>query len=87
VTTRERFASEMVAWINSRLAPPGMQVDARTPLFASRIINSIKILELIAWTERATGRPVPDTHVRLDNFCSVERIAAAFVQETNDAAA
>jgi hypothetical protein len=51
------------------------------------VINSIKILELIAWTERAIGRSVPDTHIRLDNFHSVERIAAVFVQEANDAAA
>jgi hypothetical protein len=84
---RDQFIDEMVAWINVRLAPPGVLVDATTPLFASRIINSIKILELIAWTERATGRPVPDAQIRLDNFCSVERIAAVFVWEANDAAA
>lgn len=85
--SRERFVAEMAAWINARLAPPGMRVDAQTPLFASRVINSIKILELIAWTERATGRPIPDVQIRLDNFHSVERIAAVFVTEANDAAA
>jgi acyl carrier protein len=87
MTPRDRFIDEMLAWINARLAPPGVRVDAATPLFASRIINSIKILELIAWTERATGRLIPDAQVRLDNFRSVERIAAAFVVEANDAAA
>lgn len=85
--TRERFVGEMVAWINARLAPPGVSVDAATPLFASRVINSIKILDLIAWTERAIGRPVPDVEIRLENFYSVERIAAVFVVEANDAAA
>ncbi|MDQ3950597.1 MAG: hypothetical protein M3282_09635 [Gemmatimonadota bacterium] len=87
MTARDRFIRDMVAWINMRLAPPGVRVEAATPLFADRIINSIKILELIAWTERATGRLIPDAQVRLDNFRSVERIAAAFVVEANDAAA
>ena len=87
MTARDRFIGEMLAWINERLAPPGVRVDAATPLFASRIINSIKILELIAWTERATGRPVPDAQIRLDNFRSVERIADVFVGEASDAAA
>jgi hypothetical protein len=85
--SRGRFVVEMVDWINARLAPPTVRVDPATPLFANRVINSIKILELIAWTERAIGRPVPDAQIRLDNFHSVERIAAAFVPEASDAAA
>ncbi len=85
--SRTQFIVEMVDWINARLAPPGVCVEPGTPLFTNRVINSIKILELIAWTERAIGRSVPDTHIRLDNFHSVERIAAVFVQEANDAAA
>ncbi len=85
--SRNQFIVEMVDWINARLAPPGVRVEPATPLFTNRVINSIKILELIAWTERAIGRPVPDTHIRLDNFHSVERIAAVFVQEANNAAA
>lgn len=84
---RDRFISEMVAWINARLAPPGVRVEPTTPLFANRVINSIKILELIAWTERAIGRPVVDAEIRLDNFHSVHRIAAVFIREANDAAA
>jgi acyl carrier protein len=87
MTSRDRFIRDMVAWINARLAPPGVRVGATTPLFADRIINSIKILELIAWTERAIGRPIPDVQIRLDNFRSVERIADVFVVEANDAAA
>ena len=85
--SREQFIVEMVDWINARLAPPGIRVDAATPLFGNRVINSIKILELIAWTERAIGHAVPDVQIRLDNFHSVERIAAVFAREANDAAA
>jgi hypothetical protein len=87
MTSRDQFIRDMVAWINGRLAPPGVRVHAATPLFADRIINSIKILELIAWTERAIGRSIPDVQIRLDNFRSVERIAEVFVTEVRDAAA
>ena len=87
MTPREQFIREMVEWINARLVPPGVRIDSTTPLFATRTINSIKILELIAWTERATGRIVPDAQIRLDNFKSVERIADVFVREASDAAA
>ena len=84
---RERFTHDMLAWIRARLAPPGVRVDAATPLFAGRIIDSIRILELIAWTERAIGRNIPDVQIRLDNFHSVARIAEVFVAEADDAAA
>jgi acyl carrier protein len=79
--SRERFAAELVAWINRKLAPPGTEVDAATPLFADRLINSIRILEIIAWVERAIGRRVTDREIRMDNFHTVERIAEVFVRE------
>jgi len=84
---RARFVAQMLHWINERLAPPGVVVDARTPLFASGLVSSIKVLDLIAWTERAIGRAIPDVQIRLDNFHSVQRIADVFVEEEEDAAA
>ena len=88
MTARDRFRHEMVAWLNTKLAPPGMRISSDTELFASGAIDSIKVLELIAFTERAIGRPVPDRAIRLDNFRSVERIALVFVRgESDDAAA
>jgi len=84
---RARFVAEMLQWITERLAPPGVVVDARTPLFASGLVSSIKVLEIIAWTERAIGREIPDVQIRLDNFHSVQRIADVFVEDEEDAAA
>jgi hypothetical protein len=80
-TLRPRFIQDMLEWLNRRLAPPGVMIDADTPLFRGGIINSIRILELIAWTERSTGRTVADRDIRLDNFCTVRRIAEVFVEE------
>ena len=87
MTAHRRFRDAMLAWLNARLAPPGMVITEDTELFASGAIDSIKVLELIAFTERATGRPVPDRAIRLDNFRTVARIASVFVREEPDDAA
>ena len=79
---RELFARDMLAWLDARYAPPGVVIDAETPLFRDRLIDSIRILELIAWTERATGREVPDAQIRMDNFATVARIAETFAAES-----
>lgn len=83
--TRACFVGDMLAWINERLAPPGITVHAQTPLFASGVVSSIKVLDLIAWTERAIGREIADTDIRLDNFRTVARIADVFAEEPRHA--
>ena len=71
----------MVTWLNSRLASRGIVITADTPLFTKGLIDSLGILELIAWTEVNTGLTVPDERIRMDNFRTVARIARAFVPE------
>lgn len=87
MNARASFIALTLDWINARLAPPGVIVTADTRLFAEGIISSIKVLDLIAWTERAIGREIADVDIRLDNFRTVERIAEVFVKEEQHAAA
>ena len=84
---RPGFIETMLDWLNTTIAPPGVTIGAETPLFRSGIINSIRILDLIAWTERATGLPIPDRDIRMDNFQSVARIAEVFADRRGSAAA
>jgi acyl carrier protein len=86
-TRREDFAREMLAWLNDEVAPSGVRVDEDTPLFATRLLDSLKVLELIAFTEQAIGRAIPDSHIRMDNFQTVARIAAVFLPLDDDVAA
>ena len=58
-----------------------MPFATATPLFADGLIDSIRILEIIAWVEQAIGRQIPDAQIRMDNFFSVERIAEVFLGE------
>jgi acyl carrier protein len=87
MTRTAEFVATMVAWLNDRLAPVDFTISADTPLFEGGLIDSIRVLELIAWTEEAIGAVIPDARIRMDNFRTVARIAEVFVQETNDAAA
>jgi acyl carrier protein len=81
VSARARFETAMVTWLNSRFVPKGIVITADTPLFTKGLIDSLGILELIAWTEVNTGQIVPDERIRMDNFRTVARIARAFVPE------
>jgi acyl carrier protein len=87
IVRQEEFVNQMVVWLNGELAPKGVRIDADTPLFATRLLDSLKVLELIAFTEQAIGRPIPDSHIRMDNFQTVARIATVFVPLEDHAAA
>ena len=58
-----------------RTTPP---VDGDTPLFETGLVDSMAILELIAFVEEATGRTISARQVHLKNFGTVDRICDAF---------
>jgi acyl carrier protein len=78
MTKRAEFVERMLAWLNEDVAPSA-DVRADTQLFATRLLDSLRVLELIAFTEQAIGAAIPDSHIRMDNFQTVARIAAVFL--------
>jgi acyl carrier protein len=82
---RAAMLRDLLAWLNERFAPEGPPIVATTPLFAGRLIDSLRILELIAWTERAIGREIADGEIRTDNFASAARIVDTFADGAADA--
>lgn len=72
------FLDALLAWLNRRFARGGVVIAAETPLFATRLIDSLRILELIAFTEHNLGVRIPDSAVRMDNFATPARIASVF---------
>ncbi|HVF40833.1 MAG TPA: phosphopantetheine-binding protein [Gemmatimonadaceae bacterium] len=84
--TPEVFVDQMVRWVNARFLPE-KPIDADTRLFEHRLIDSIRVLELIAYTEDAIGAMIPDSRIRMDNFRTVRRISEVFLQEGDDVAA
>jgi len=83
--TREALEHDLVAWLNARFAPGGPPIEADTPLFSGGLLDSLRVLELIAWTERAIGHEIPDRAIRTDNFASAARIAELFATGGPDA--
>lgn len=82
--TKEGFVAATVAWINREFAPEGVTIGRESALFRDRLIDSIRILHLIAWTERAIGREIPDRAISMENFASVQCIADAFLERDHD---
>ncbi|HWL39691.1 MAG TPA: acyl carrier protein [Gemmatimonadaceae bacterium] len=83
--TRRRFAAAMLHWLNEDVAPAGTLVTVDTQLFSTRLLDSLRVLELIAFTEQAIGTAIPDSQIRMDNFQTVSRIAAVFLPDKDDA--
>lgn len=82
MTQQQRtFIAGMLDWLNEEIAPKGVVVTAETQLFAGRLLDSLRVLELIAFTEQAIGSAIPDSQIRMDNFQTVSRIASVFLRE------
>ena len=90
-TTREEFARILLAFINGpllarhRASGQPTPVDASTPLFQRGIIDSLGIIDLLAFVEDATGRPIPLRKVDMRFFGTVDRICRSFWPEEDGA--
>ena len=60
-----------------------MPVDATTPLFETGAIDSLGIIDLLAFVEEAIGEPIPMRKVDMRFFGTVDRITRAFWNEMN----
>jgi acyl carrier protein len=62
------------------LKQKGVRVDSDTPLFESKLIDSINILYLIGYVEKTLGRRLTDDEIVMSNFRSVRVIAKTFLR-------
>ena len=72
------FEQRLERFVNDTLLGGDGRVDRDTRLFEDGYINSLRILDLIAFIEKTLGRRIPDRAVRLANFRSIAAIAQAF---------
>lgn len=84
---REAFVAALLDFVNGPLrtrhdrARVVAPIDAETPLFATGAIDSLAIIDLIAFVESRTGRRIPLRKIDMRFFGTVSRIAAAFCCE------
>jgi acyl carrier protein len=69
----------LLDFVRRRLLKQGVRVDADTPLFERKLIDSINILYLIGYVEKALGRRLTDDEIVMSNFRSVRVIANTFL--------
>ena len=78
---RGRFEQDLVKFINTVLVPsdkPAVQADSL--LFKEGLINSLKILDLIAFVEKSIGVRVPEKYMVMEYFQSPAKIATTFAR-------
>lgn len=82
--SRDAFTRALIDFISgplcagrARLCQP-VQIDAFTPLFESGIVDSLGIIDLLAFVEAATGTPVPMRKIDMQYFGTVDRLASTF---------
>jgi len=82
--SRAAFAAALRDYINEELprihpkAKDHPDVTAETLLFATGVIDSMAILHLIAFIERATGQGIPPEKIVMKYFQSIAAIAESF---------
>lgn len=82
--TREDFARALIDFIRGPLfrrhtrLSHSVELDRTTPLFETGIVDSLGILELLAFVEESIGERIPLRRVDMRHFGSVERIVNTF---------
>lgn len=79
MTTAE-LERAVLAFVNDKLLAGRPRVTATDRLFEDGHLDSLRVLELIAFVERATGAQIGDRRVRLATFRSARAIALAFAE-------
>jgi len=75
----DTFESRLLAFIRESLLPQSaVKLDEETYLFEDGLVDSLKILRMIAFVEQETGRAVEDRDIVMANFRSVRAIARRF---------
>src|ERR1700681_3466692 len=80
VLTATELEQRLLRFTRDKLAAPEFRhaITSDTLLFEDRVIDSLKVLELIAFLQSALGRKIPDAQIVLANFRSIATIARVF---------
>ena len=74
-------SEQLLDFVRRRLIKQkGVRLDADTALFERRLIDSINILYLIGYVEKALGRRLTDDEMVMSNFRSVRVITTTFLR-------
>ena len=76
------FEAALLRFINAELLlGSNRTIDVDSALFEDGIIDSLKILHLLAFIESAIGRAIPDEEIVMKHFRTVRVMAERFAGE------
>lgn len=73
-----QFKKNLHHFIQSNLLREKIEINNNTELFETGLINSLKILDLIAFIELEIGSTIPDSMIQINHFNSINTIAKYF---------
>ncbi len=69
----------LINFINGKvIQDPDVEVTEDTPLFESKLLDSMNILDLIGYVENEIGRELNDEEIVMKNFQDVNSIIEEF---------
>lgn len=75
--TRPELEESLEAFVQ-KLVGERVPIRRNTRLFERGIIDSMRVVDLIAFVESRIGRRVPDEMITLENFRSIDAISRSF---------
>lgn len=75
---QERFEEDLLQFINVQILLRSRKVNKESKLFDDRLIDSLKILNLIAFVEKKLKIKIQDKDIVMENFASVDQISKSF---------
>jgi acyl carrier protein len=83
ILTAIALEERLLRFTREKLVAPdaASSITTETRLFEDRVVDSLKVLELIAFVQSAIGRKIPDSQIVLANFKTIETIARVFTSD------
>lgn len=79
--TQRQFETELLWFINNKLIKDNNKITKKSKLFKNQIIDSLKILDLIAFIEKKLNTRIEDNEIVMDNFETVEAMTNKFFSD------
>ncbi|HEY5876408.1 MAG TPA: acyl carrier protein [Ilumatobacteraceae bacterium] len=71
------FADELLAMINAEVSfDPSEEITPDTDLLLTGLVDSLGVVQIVAWMEDRLGIEIEPVDVVLENFQTVERMVA-----------
>ncbi len=75
--TKNEFKNALTKFVQG-IVTSGVKIDSRSALFDDGLVDSIKILDLIAFLESELKIKIPDEKIVIQNFKTIDNIVNTF---------